>query len=192
MLQIQIMTPVKPQMEQVEELVQNGNLEELLEILKKHAELVNKCNYDGRTVLQLTIQYGQIKLTKALLEQQFPFDFDHGDHAGWTALHQAASIGLPTGPFIERGANINARSNNGTTALHHAASKGHRETVEELLEYGAMIMVDKRGATPLHRAAAVGRGDIVELLVEHDPSIVNKQDDEGNTALYHTSSCTGY
>ena len=64
---------------------------------------------------------------------------------GWTPLHQASIIGNPNvvsrlldGPQTD----INARDNEGMTALDHAAERGNVEVVRILLE---------NGATPLER-----------------------------------------
>ena len=55
---------------------------------------------------------------------------------GWAALHgQTEAVKL----LLEKGANINNRHRDGSTALHSAAFLGHVETVKLLLEKGADI-----------------------------------------------------
>lgn len=69
------------------------------------------------------------------------------DPLGWAALNgQTEAVKL----LLERGANINNRHKDGSTALHGAAFLGHIETVKLLIEKGADINARKHdGATPL-------------------------------------------
>ena len=51
--------------------------------------------------------------------------------------------------LITKGANVNARSDNGLTPLHRASQVGNRNVVELLLSKGATIDVkDNDGSTP--------------------------------------------
>ncbi|KAA0173052.1 hypothetical protein FNF27_05402 [Cafeteria roenbergensis] len=60
-----------------------------------------------------------------------------------------------------------ARENDGATALVWAASEGHTDTVELLLDCGADPEAkDRYGATALVRAAWRGHTDTVELLLD--------------------------
>jgi hypothetical protein len=82
--------------------------------------------------------------------------------------------------LLRKGANVNARDENGTTPLHWAAFLGHVDVVRLLLERGAEVNARSKGGwTPLHYAADA---DIVRLLLEHgaDPSIRNR---DGRTPL---------
>ena len=51
---------------------------------------------------------------------------------GWTALHHSASKGQKENAqlLLNHGADIEAKTNNGATALYLAAQDGHRETVQ--------------------------------------------------------------
>ena len=54
----------------------------------------------------------------------------------------------------------------GSTALGHAAKKGHKKIAELLVENGADVSVkNEKGSTPLHKAASGGHKEIVELLI---------------------------
>ncbi len=53
----------------------------------------------------------------------------------------------------------------GSTALHHAAIKGHLKIVRLLLAHGANLQLkDTKGRTPLMAATQQGQTAIVELL----------------------------
>ena len=67
--------------------------------------------------------------------------------------------------LIAKGADVNARNDNGTTALHLAAPAGHEEIVRILLVHGAKTKAkNNKGETPLDRAARFGQRKIVDLL----------------------------
>lgn len=64
---------------------------------------------------------------------------DVSDVYGDTVLHKAALVGDlgALREFVEKGAKINARSNNGDTPLHRAVKGGHESAVKFLLSVGA-------------------------------------------------------
>jgi len=68
--------------------------------------------------------------------------------------------------LLAKGADINARNNEGDTMLLLAASSGKKDIVEWLLAQGADVNAKgKDEETPLHRAAYSGQKDIAELLL---------------------------
>ncbi|MDP1798726.1 MAG: ankyrin repeat domain-containing protein [Planctomycetaceae bacterium] len=78
---------------------------------------------------------------------------------GWTPLHIAADCAslAATQLLIDRHAQINARSADGSTALHVAAKKSrvYKRLIRTLLDASADIdAVDSTGRTPLHVLAA--------------------------------------
>ena len=56
------------------------------------------------------------------------------------------------------------------TTFSAAASKGHLETVRELLQHGSSVdIADKNGRTPLKIAASEDHLDTVRDLLQHGP-----------------------
>ena len=80
--------------------------------------------------------------------------------------------------LIERGSEVNCQTTEGTTdmfntsppvvgesPLHLAATYGHREFVELLLEHGAdKNVLDRAGQKPLHWAARHRQDELLDLL----------------------------
>src|SRR6059036_2295307 len=90
--------------------------------------------------------------------------------------------------LLSKGADVNAKSDYGATALSFAADKGHVEVVKLLLAHKADVNVKDTfyKATPLTWAIGKGHVQIVKLLVEAgaeeaDPALlfaVQKRDAE--------------
>jgi uncharacterized protein len=85
--------------------------------------------------------------------------------------------------LIEKGADVNATSADGTSALHWAVHVGDDETARLLLRHDARVdQVNRYGLAPLHVAAAEGRQNLVQLLLESGAS-TNLRGRNGETAL---------
>lgn len=85
---------------------------------------------------------------------------------------------------------LGAQDSDGSTALHCATWKGHREVVAFLLKAGADVHAhnsnDHWGTTPLHAAAHANQGVIVQLLIDAGADM-NAKDLNGKTPLHHTT-----
>jgi ankyrin repeat protein len=67
--------------------------------------------------------------------------------------------------LLDKGANIEAKHNNGSTALLVAALRGYKAIVQLLLDNGANIQAkDIDGKTALLLATLKGHEDVVRLL----------------------------
>ena len=88
--------------------------------------------------------------------------------AAWT-LHGAAIRGRAgvVRLLLDRGANVNARTDDEQTPLHRAAGRGHLELVCLLLDAGAALGArDEKGRLPLGTALMESRDEVAALLRE--------------------------
>ena len=106
-------------------------------------------------------------------------------------IHDAAEkgnlIGVQT--ELDKGVDVNAKREDGSTPLHGAAEGGYGEIVELLITAGADLhattvsMLGGGGWIPLHSAARQGHRGIVELLIEMGTD-VNTRDSAGKSTLH--------
>ena len=105
-------------------------------------------------------------------------------------IHDAAESGDLAGvqAELDKGANVNAKNQNGATPLHRAAWFGHKEIVELLIAKGADVNAkdDSQSShyvgTPLNCAAWKGHKEIAELLIDNGAD-VNAKAVDGETPL---------
>jgi len=89
--------------------------------------------------------------------------------------------------LIERGADVNALSADGTSALHWAVHLGDEETARLLLRHEAHPdQLNGYGLAPLHVAAGEGRATLVQILLNAGAS-TKLQGRNGETALLMAS-----
>jgi len=71
--------------------------------------------------------------------------------------------------FLDKGVDVNAKTNYGATALSYACDKGHVEVVKLLLERGANVNAKDTfyGEVPIGWAIDKGHTEIVKLLLAH-------------------------
>jgi ankyrin repeat protein len=136
-----------------------------LEVLLGYPALdVNAANAAGETPLMLAALKARLDWAKMLVQRGAQINRD-----GWTPLHYACS-GLDRGVaawLIGQGAQINARSPNGSTPLMMAARYGPYDLAEELLKLGADLQLrNELGLTAVDFAAAGGREKLQKTLAQ--------------------------
>jgi uncharacterized protein len=113
----------------------HGNIP-MMELLVRRGADVNKTNQLGERALMHASWRGQADAVKWLLAHGARVN---SDAMHWSALHYAvfAGRGEVATVLLERGADINARSTNGSSVLMMAVYEGHEDLVKLLLARGA-------------------------------------------------------
>jgi ankyrin repeat protein len=166
--------------------IRKGDLAALRSSLA-HGANVNARDAKGATALMYAALYGDVEHVNLLLDKGA--DPNLLNDLGINALMWAAGDLAKVRTLIAHGANINARSNYGYTALSvAAASPGNLPTVLLLLDKGAdPKAVDKDGVGPLWLACARGDSEIVKELLRHGADPNEKQLKLTETALMWAS-----
>jgi cytohesin len=118
--------------------------------------------------------------------------------AKWAPLHATVVSGdiQAVEDLLARGANVNAKSELGSSALHTAAVFGHKDIAELLIEKGADVNTKAesslwdKGMTALHGSCVKGQKGVAELLIAKGAD-VNAKSKNGYTPL-HIAVTEGY
>ncbi|XP_051842572.1 M-phase phosphoprotein 8 isoform X2 [Antechinus flavipes] len=142
-------------------------------------------------LLRDAVKNGDYVTVKIALNSNEDYNLDQEDSSGMTLVMLAAAGGQDDllRLLIKKGAKVNGRQKNGTTALIHAAEKNFLTTVAILLEAGAFVNVQQsNGETALMKACKRGNSDIVRLVIEcgADCNILSKHQ---NSALHFAKQC---
>nr|XP_022906763.1 uncharacterized protein LOC111418452 [Onthophagus taurus] len=191
----------------------NNNIEwgQLLMIKGMDVNARNPCN---QTPLHVAVMYDNLEFGRLLIENGAdiatnsdyigtPLHLAAQDGGGMNKLQFENLAGVrakgnkETYPFrkllhsfefgrllIEKGADVNAKTNSNQTALHYAAIYGNIEVGRLLLENGVDVnWKDTSETTPLHFTAHKGDMEFGRLLLENGADI-NAKTNEGETPLY--------
>ena len=152
-----------------------GNLNALKLLQAAGDDLIARDSNIGFTSLHVSAEYKHPDVVKYLISQGV--DVNITNKWGQTPLMQASwrewnqgDVIIPL--LIKSGANINAKSRKGFTALHRATKYGKIQMVGYLLDSGADINIKTNdGRTPLSSAAKFDHLETVEYLVERGAKI---------------------
>ena len=113
-----------------------GNIA-MMELFLRHGADVNRANFVNEQALMLATWKGRREAAEWLLEHGAQINREGNE---WSALHYAAFAGEEklAGFLMQKGADINARSTNGSTVLMMAAREGRENIARALMEAGAI------------------------------------------------------
>lgn len=140
----------------------------LVQLLVDHDAQLEAADRDGYTALWLAAAQQSVNAFMFLVERGAKFEPGPGTGLEYSVLLPAAEAGsvLLVRALLDRGALVDVRSPQRSSALHFAASESHVDVCKLLLERGADPNArNDDGDTPLHRAAKKARlhnGDAIE------------------------------
>ena len=127
-----------------------------------------------------------LKTPDDFLKAKGIYDVTSVDRFGDTPLHFAATEGniILIDSLISKGADINARNDEGMTPLMAAIIREKKDSLEHLIKRGARINVEtSEKLTPLHVALSRGFYDGVNTLIQSGAKL-DARDKYGNTPLH--------
>ena len=151
----------------------------------------------GENCLHIAARKGCLNLCKTLIDK-YNFNMNLTDNEGWAALHHSAHNGSYelVKFFVEMGADIHLKVNNGAHCLHIAALKRHLDLFKTLInKHNFNIdMADNEGFTALHRSAANGIYELVNFFSDTGLNIHQEAKIGGNclhtaAAYVHLNLC---
>jgi len=147
-----------------------GHKETVKLIIKKGAD-INAKNGGGQTPLDIALSLNREDIVELLIEKGATF----------STIHEAAKFGSleKVREFIEGGADVNAKDEDGYTPLSIAVSGGRTDVADFLIAKGADVNAkDKEGYTPLYSAIWKDDKDMVKLFVDKgaDVNVLPKND----------------
>ena len=133
------------------------------------ADTILRDSICGDTPLHMAASCGRGEVALTLITE-FGCDANLPNNNGYTSLHRACQYEY---------ASVLATIKHGDTPLHIAASRGHDECVEALLQLDAPIMQrNAAGKTALHLAIESGRSSIVRIFIKHASVFATTEDDD--------------
>ncbi|MBL8425334.1 MAG: ankyrin repeat domain-containing protein [Candidatus Accumulibacter phosphatis] len=140
----------------------NRDNQEFFDYLLQRRSRINTRNRNGETALSLAAYRGKLYFVQRLVDSGADVNL-----YGWPPLIYAAFNGHTAVAeyLLKKGAEVNATTENGSTALLFAARFGHIEVVELLLRNNAdPNIANERGATAIDWALKTDNTDIADLL----------------------------
>jgi ankyrin repeat protein len=140
------------------------DLPDLFDYLMQRRARINTRNRNGETALSIAAYLGRADYVRRLVDAGAEINF-----FGWPPLVYAAYNGHTkiVDYLIGRGADVNAKTENGSSALFFASRFGHIETVRTLLKHRAdLTIVNDKDETAVDWALKSRNIDIEAVLRE--------------------------
>ena len=158
---------------------QSGNYELVAYFVEMGADIHLKTD-DGINCLHIAALQGHLNLCKMLIDKH-KVDLDMTTNKGWTAVHYSAQSGNYelVAYFVQMGADIHLKIDDGRNCLHIAALKGHLNLCKMLIDKHKVDLhiTDNEGWTAAHSSAQSGNYELVAYFVEMGADIHLKTDD---------------
>lgn len=171
--------------------IQNAMI--VMTLLKAYPASAIHPDDEGKMPLHLAAEAESPIMAQALLDVESTVSLQHVDGEGRTPLQIAVSNGNDdvVAIMLAYGADVHAvQETTGQTALHMAAHQGGVDTIDALLNQGALPnSQDKKGRTPLLVAIKAMEEEVVSVLLERGAD-ATLADHQGITPLHMACQMT--
>ena len=172
--------------------VRNGSYEFLSYFADMETDIELK-SQDISYSLYIATFYGHLNLCKNIVDN-FNLDVHKPDNDGWATLHYAARNGsykLVT-HFVELGADLDLKTNDGSNCLHISALYGHLDLCKMLIKKHNLDLhiSDNYGWTALHYSVRNGSYNLVTCFADMENDVDLKTTD-GSDCL-HIAALSGH
>ena len=150
--------------------------------------LVDAKGQDGYTALHYSCIYGHVDIVRTLVKHKANVNarIDSGD----TPLILAARHGHDNVVYVllsDPQCLMDAKGQDGYTALHYSCRYGHVDIVRTLVKHKANVNArTDSGDTPLTLAASIKHDNVVHALLSDSQCLVDAKDQDGYTALHYS------
>ncbi len=173
------------------EAVNNGNVAEVKQFLKKHPKLIDTADSAGKSLLFTACNKGNVELVKLLLSKGAEPGAADGEHVPLVRACLRANLEIVK-LLIDHGADINERrKRSGKTSLlgtvHNPDHAEERKKIAELLLAKSPELVKiptVHGLYPLHWSSDSEKKSLMLYLLEKGADI-DARDKNGYTVLHH-------
>ncbi|MGK0182674.1 MAG: ankyrin repeat protein [Halioglobus sp.] len=164
----------------------HGRLDNIDLLLRKKRTLLNQASKNGSTPLYVAIRHKKIEAVKRLIAKGA--DVNKGISSDMTPLYAALHHGhtdIALELLKSDGIDLDAKTEEGSTALYIAAELNYPEVVEKLLEKGANPNICRKdGFGPIHIATKFEHVEVCEKLLRNRSTNPRLPLKSGNTALH--------
>ena len=162
-----------------------GERDGVVQALQQGAD-VNYIDNFGRTALEQTLSFPQVKTAELLL--QLGADPNLADKDGRLLIQKCKNTEILS-LLVRYGAHINKQDKKGETCLHSVAAVNSELTACALSAGADPTIRDNNGCTALMK---VRKTDPALFLLQAAPQTLLYADNSGNTALHHIAAKCGY
>ena len=147
---------------------------------------IDQPDRNGQSALHLAIMSTDAEMVQMIIERGHA-DINADDCLGRSAIHLAASVGVPLVcmSLLRAKAQVNIMDADGKTPLFYACQAGYTDAMRTLISAGGDVgALDDQGSSVLHAAALGGSSAMCKYLAEHGKLDINARDLQGMTPLH--------
>lgn len=165
--------------------IKKDTKKEIVEYIIEKSNLINAHDIDENTPLHLAVDLNNVKLGTSLIEKGA--DIFCQNIKGYTPFTLAVELGGRSKWFFNP-ITMQAKDENGNTALHIAAQMGYASVIKEMVESGADIVAgNNNNETPLFYSLKKDSYNVIKVLLslsETPLAYISKRDFMGNSSLH--------